>query len=105
MILSVLTAGQALEAGMLVCFGISWPVDILRTWRTRRTEGKSSAFMSLVLTGYLLGMTAKFVRAAQSGEPPERVTALYILNAVFIVADIILTVKLRSQVVADRPAD
>ncbi|HUS91995.1 MAG TPA: hypothetical protein VM695_09095 [Phycisphaerae bacterium] len=91
MLAMALTIGQVLEAGMLICFGFSWPVDILKTWRAKRTEGKSLIFMSLILTGYLFGLSAKLVRAAQAGETPERVTALYVVNAVLIAVDIALT--------------
>ena len=91
MIATALTVGQLLEGGMLVCFGVSWPVDILKTLRTRRTEGKSLIFMALILAGYLLGLSAKLVRAARAGEVLEGVTALYVLNAVLIAVDICLT--------------
>ena len=80
---------------MLVCFGVSWPVDILKTWRTKRTEGKSLAFMGLILAGYLFGLTAKLARAAGGGVWPEAVSALYAVNAGLIVADLALTVRLR----------
>ena len=95
MMLAALTVGQMLEGGMLICFGISWPVDILKTWRAKRTEGKSLLFMTLILTGYLLGLSAKLVRAAQAGEAPELITGLYVLNALFIAADIALTRRYR----------
>jgi hypothetical protein len=95
MLATAMNAGQILEAGMLICFGISWPVDILRTWRVRRTEGKSLAFMFLVLVGYTLGLGSKLARA-QAGEPMEGVSALYVLNALFIIVDIVLTMRLRA---------
>lgn len=97
MIATVLTTGQVLEAGMLICFGVSWPVDILKALRTRRTEGKSLAFMVLIFVGYLFGLTAKLVRAAQAQAAPEAVTALYAVNAVFIAVDIALYLKFRRR--------
>ena len=97
MIAAAWSLGQVLEAGMLVCFGISWPVDILKTLRTHRTEGKSAAFMSLVLTGYLFGMAAKLMRAVQAGIAPETVTVLYALNATLIAVDIALYYRFRAQ--------
>ena len=63
---------QVFEAGMLICFGFAWPVDILRTLRARRVEGKSVAFMGLIFLGYLSGMTAKFLRAGVAGAGPSR---------------------------------
>lgn len=96
-----MTAGQALEAAMLICFGVSWPVDILKAVRTRATAGKSMGFMDLVLTGYVFGLAAKCLRAAQAGTPPEAVTALYVLNAVFIAVDIALYMRFRPRASGD----
>ena len=104
MILSVLTAGQALEGGMLVCFGISWPVDILRTWRTRRTEGKSLGFMVMVLIGYCSGLVAKFVKASAPDARLETVTLLYALNLLFVAIDIGLYMRFRQGKPSAHPA-
>ena len=97
MLASALLVGQVLEAGMLICFGVSWPVDILKTLRTRRTEGKSLLFMTLVLTGYVLGFSAKISRAAWANELPEWISVLYVFNAVTITVDIAVTSWMRRQ--------
>jgi len=76
---TLVAVAELFEAGMLICFGFAWPVDVIRTLRTRRVEGKSVGFMSLILLGYLFGMTAKLLRAG--GGWPELVTALYVFNA------------------------
>ena len=98
MLASVELVGQMFEAGMLVAFGVSWPVDVMKTLRTRRTEGKSLAFMSLVLAGYLLGLGGKLARAAGPGEQVEWITALYVFNAIIIFVDIAVTVRMRKKV-------
>jgi len=59
--------GQGLEAAMLICFGVSWPVDIYKAWTSRRTEGKSLAFMCLIFVGHLAGVAAKLTRALPVG--------------------------------------
>ena len=97
MLASALLVGQVLEAGMLICFGVSWPVDILKTLRTRRTEGKSLLFMALVLGGYVLGFGAKMSRAAWAGEMPEWISVLYVFNAVSITVDIAVTLWMRRR--------
>ena len=81
---------QLFEAGMLLCFGMSWPVDIVKALRTRRTEGKSLGFMALIFAGYLSGLAAKLIRAAHAEAWPEPVTALYAVNAVLVAIDIAL---------------
>jgi hypothetical protein len=91
------TVAQALEAGMLLCFGVAWPVDIYKTLRTRQVAGKSIGFMLIVLLGYVCGMAAKFYRASQ-GEPPETVTWLYALNAVLVSVDILVYLRFRRAV-------
>jgi len=78
---------------MLVCFGVSWPIDILKTLRTRVTAGKSVGFMSMVFLGYCLGMAAKLVIASQAGRPVETVFIMYALNAFFVAVDIALYLK------------
>ena len=97
MILADLAVAQGLEAGMLVCFGVAWPVDIYKTIRTRQVAGKSIGFMLIVLLGYVCGMAAKFYRAAL-GEPPETVTWLYALNAVLVAVDILVYLHFRRRV-------
>lgn len=90
-ILSQVSMGQFLEGGMLACFGASWPVSILKTWRAKRVEGKSRGFLVLVLMGYLSGIVAKFARAdAAAGLSVEPVTWLYFLNFTLIAADLAL---------------
>ncbi len=86
---------QVFEGVMLVCFGFSWPMSILKTWRTRRTEGKSLAFLVLIFTGYAFGLVAKIVRAAVAGTSPELVTGLYALNGVLVGVDIALYLRFR----------
>lgn len=72
------------EAGMMICFGASWPVALLKTYRAKRVEGKSVYFSYLVLLGYILGIIHKIVFNM------DYVIWLYILNALFLVCDIIL---------------
>lgn len=48
-----------LEAGMLVCFGFSWPFSIVRSWKSRTATGKSPVFLSLIILGYICGIAAK----------------------------------------------
>jgi len=88
---------EVFEAGMLLCFGFAWPIDILRTLRTKRVVGKSVLFMSIILAGYLAGMAAKLIRAYVHGAWPELVTGLYLLNAALIGVDIALCFRYREK--------
>lgn len=87
---------QVFETVMLVCFGVSWPFSIARTLRVRKADGKSLVFLALILIGYMAGVTAKIVHAAQAGARPEAVTALYALNACLVCTDLVLCARFRS---------
>lgn len=50
-----------LETVMIVSFGISWPLSILRSYRSRSTKGKSLMFMCFILIGYLCGIASKCI--------------------------------------------
>jgi uncharacterized membrane protein len=95
--IEAITTAELLEAGMLICFGISWPVDILKALRTQRTEGKSLGFMSLILLGYLSGISAKLFRASGAGVGIEWVTLLYAFNALMVAVDIGLYLRFRPR--------
>ena len=88
---------QVFEGLMHVCFGFSWPISILRMLRVRCADGKSALFVLLVLLGYLAGIVAKLVRAADGQTWPETVVLLYVLNLVFVSVDLALVLKYRSR--------
>ena len=84
-----------LETGMLLFFGICWPISIARMLRSRRSEGKSIGFITAVLVGYLFGVASKFAYAAVSGEPLPPVTLLYAANCVFVAVDGLVCIHFR----------
>ena len=51
------------EAGMLVCFGFSWPLNVVKAYKARTTKGTSLAFIFLIITGYIAGITAKIINS------------------------------------------
>ena len=56
---------QIFEFLMLFAFGFSWPFAIARTLRAKRVDGKSPAFMIIVLLGYLCGILAHAVEGTK----------------------------------------
>ncbi len=77
------------EAGMLICFGLSWPISIAKTLRAKRVEGKSPLFMAAVLLGYASGMLHKVLYSM------DWVIVLYALNFCMIAFDLRLYFKYR----------
>ena len=75
------------EAAMLVCFGISWPVSIVRSIRARSAKRKSLLFLILIFLAYTSGILHKsLVRF-------DIVIVLYILNMTMILIDIALYIR------------
>ena len=56
---------QILEFAMLFAFGFSWPFAIVRTYRAKRVDGKSPAFMIIGLVGYACGIAAHLVEGTK----------------------------------------
>jgi hypothetical protein len=78
------------ETTMLICFGISWPVSVYKSWISRKTGGKSLFFLLLVEFGYLVGLTGKIIFN------PSYVIAIYVLNFIFVTTDIALYFRNRA---------
>jgi hypothetical protein len=72
------------EAIMLICFGVSWPISILKTVRTRVVAGKSPLFMGIVALGYVSGIIHKYVYSM------DWVMGLYIANLLMVIFDFCL---------------
>lgn len=105
--MTFLTLAKILEAGMLICFGISWPISIRKSLKLKFVRGKSLGFLGMVFVGYLFGMGAKYLRAVHLGQPPELVTLLYGLNACLVATEIFLYFRYRHNPcpVLDRKAE
>ena len=41
--------GQILETIMLVCFGFSWPLNVIKAYKARTTKGTSLPFIILII--------------------------------------------------------
>lgn len=54
-------AANVLETIMIVSFGISWPLSIIRSYRSRSTKGKSLLFMCMIAFGYICGIFSKIL--------------------------------------------
>lgn len=76
---------QLFEAIMVLCFGISWPLSILKSYQSRTAKGKSIYFIVFILLGYGFGIASKII----SGNITY-VFAFYVLNFCLVFTDILL---------------
>ena len=71
--------GSILETVMLVCFGFSWPLNVIKSYRAKTAKGTSLPFILLIITGYIAGISAKLI----SGHI-NYVLIAYILNLAIV---------------------
>lgn len=75
------------EIIMLICFGAAWPFAIYKSWKVKTTQGKSLAFLLIVLAGYISGIIHKFFYS------PDLVIYLYIVNLLMVAIDSMLYIR------------
>lgn len=86
---------EILEIVMIVSFGASWPMNVIKSYKARTAKGKSIAFLCLIFFGYIAGIASKFSNAAYMAAFSEKwyVLFFYILNLLMVGMDIILYIR------------
>lgn len=77
--------GAIFETIMLVCFGLSWPINVVKAYKAGTTKGTSLPFILLIITGYLAGVTAKIVNGQFN-----YVFIVYIINLLIVMLNVIV---------------
>ena len=85
---------EILEAVMVLCFGISWPMSIAKSYKSRTAKGKSLFFLFMIWIGYVAGIVWKLIEFKRTGlfKYPSY---FYILNLIMVSTDICLYVRNR----------
>ena len=76
---------------MLVCFGLSWPINAMKAWKAKTAAGTSWMFLGLITLGYVAGIAAKFV-----GGMVNWVLAVYFINLAALIANWLVYARNRS---------
>ncbi|MCL1911469.1 MAG: hypothetical protein FWG13_04635 [Leptospirales bacterium] len=82
---------EILESLMLIFFGISWPLNIIKSWRAKTAMGKSFLFLLFVFFAYIFGILSKF-----TSERLNYVLIFYIANCLMVAGDMILYFRNRN---------
>lgn len=77
-----------LEAGMLVCFGFSWPLNVVKAYRAKTARGTSLAFIILIIAGYIAGISAKIIN-----NQFNYVLGVYFLNLAIVSANVFVYIR------------
>lgn len=83
---------EIFEVIMIVSFGASWPMNVIKSYRSRTAKGKSLAFLLLIFFGYIAGITSKIINANYMGQISTKwyVLFFYVLNLIMVGIDLVL---------------
>ena len=86
---------EIFEIIMIVSFGASWPMNVIKSYKARTTKGKSLGFLLLIFFGYVAGIASKLVNEAYMSAFSEKwyVLFFYVLNIIMVGLDLILYVR------------
>ena len=83
-----------LETLMILCFGLSWPISIRKSWISRTAKGKSLFFEFFIWLGYIFGIIRKILLYQQAtgtlGTLFYLAWIFYVLNLLEITVDMML---------------
>ena len=77
--------GSIFESIMLICFGLSWPLNVIKAYRARTARGTSLPFILLISTGYIAGIIAKLVAGQVN-----YVLIVYLLNLAIVSVNVLV---------------
>lgn len=78
---------QILEIVMLICFGCSWPMSLIKNIKAKTAKSTSLGFIILIITGYLAGIISKF---CSNGPVHWYVLFFYFLNLIVVSANLVV---------------
>ena len=76
---------QIFEFIMLACFGLSWPISVYKSIKSKSTQGKSIVFIIAIIIGYISGIIGKIVN-----EQMTYVLIIYCFNLIVVSVDLVL---------------
>lgn len=81
---------ELLEITMLICFGFSWPLNVIKSYKARTAKGKSLPFLCLIIAGYIAGIASKFINPAFDYAEKWYVLFFYFLNLIMVSLDLLM---------------
>ena len=81
---------EIFEIIMVLCFGASWPFNIVRSWRSGTAKGKSFVFLVLIIIGYIAGIICKLTNEVYLAEFASKwyVLVFYVINLTMVSVDL-----------------
>lgn len=82
---------EILESIMLICFGCSWPINLVKNYKCRSAKGMSLPFILLLIAGYIAGICAKLILHNVSF-----VLIVYLLNLLMVSLNLLVFFRNRA---------
>ena len=76
---------ELLESTMLICFGLSWPMNLAKNIKAKSAKTMSLQFILLIIAGYIAGICAKFYN-----HKFNYVLVVYLLNLIVVSANLVV---------------
>lgn len=90
--------GSILETMMLVCFGFSWPINLIKAYKSKTAKSTSLPFILLITVGYVAGICAKIANGQFN-----YVLIAYIINIAIVLLN--LAVYVRNKAIDKKNAE
>ena len=83
---------EILEILMVLLFGCSWPMNVMKSYKARTAKGKSIMFLLFIWVGYIAGIASKFTNEAYMASFSDKwyVLVFYFINITMVSVDIAL---------------
>ena len=81
---------EFMEALMVICFGISWPLNIVKAWKARTAQGTSLLFYVFIWVGYIFALIGKFVGIMYLDRSFTYPIVFYVLNVLMVTGGIVI---------------
>lgn len=76
---------EIFEAVMLICFGLSWPVSLIKNIRLKSAKTMNLYFTLLIIAGYIAGIIAKCILGQTT-----YVLFIYLLNLAVVSCNVVV---------------
>lgn len=76
---------EILESIMLICFGLSWPMSVVKNIKAHTAKSMSLPFILLIITGYVAGISAKLINHNYS-----YVLVIYFFNLLVVSINVVV---------------
>ena len=83
---------ELLEIIMVLSFGASWPLNVMKSYQARTTKGKSLGFLLLIWFGYIAGISSKLCNEAYMASFGQKWYTLvfYVINFLMVTVDMLI---------------